>query len=88
MRIEKGKNMATYLDALWLLGYARSTPPEIAAQNNNGSGRKFILQCFNGAVEHWTENEQEEMKPWCMAFLQEARRIQISEIEKLKGESV
>ena len=66
----------SYLDALWLLGYARATQPEIAARNNNESGRRFILQCFDGAADHWTQPEQEEMKPWCLRFMQEKMKIE------------
>ena len=66
----------SYLDALWLLGYARTTAPEIAARNNNASGRNFILHCFNGADEHWAAPEQEEMKPWLLRFMQEKMKIE------------
>ena len=69
----------SYLDALWLLGYARTTAPEIAARNNNASGRKFILECVNGAAEHWTKPEQEEMKPWLLRFMQEKMKVERSE---------
>lgn len=59
----------SFNDNWWLLNYARDTSPEVAARNNNASGRKMVLDSAIGADEHLTADELKELEPWVFRFL-------------------
>lgn len=56
------------IEALNIIEYAKRTPPEIAAQNNNASGRKYIQDCIIRNRERFTDDEIASLKTWWFKF--------------------
>lgn len=56
------------IEAMNILEYTRRTAPEIAAKNNNASGRKYIQDCIIRNRERFTEDEFASLKVWWFKF--------------------
>lgn len=61
------------IEALNIVEYAKRTPPEIAAQNNNASGRKYIQDCITRNHERFTDDELAMLKAWWFKFHKASR---------------
>ena len=67
--------MATFTEYSRIVEYARRTPPEAAARNNNKSGHQVIMSALVGSGDYMTEEEKQTLKPWLCAFLRELQTV-------------